>query len=142
YAAKPLSECRRECLPTLVKPCETAGRGASETHFSDSGRRFLSALGLKPPPAEALSRFRHLHYALMPCANLMKGRSECHQIPRRGDSLRRALKNFCEHYHGERNHQSKSNKLLFPRPGPQKETQGSIRGQEQLGGLLIHREAA
>ena len=29
-------------------------------------------------------------------------------------SLRRALKNFCEHYHGERNHQGKANQLLFP----------------------------
>src|SRR5260370_5383185 len=31
-------------------------------------------------------------------------------------SLRRALQNFCEHYHGERNHQGKANQLLFPRP--------------------------
>ena len=33
-------------------------------------------------------------------------------------SLRRALKNFCEHYHGERNHQGKQNMLLFPRRSP------------------------
>jgi hypothetical protein len=31
-------------------------------------------------------------------------------------SLRRALKNFCEHYHGERNHQGNANQLLLPRP--------------------------
>ena len=59
-------------------------------------------------------------------------------------SLRRALKNFCEHYHGERNHQGKANKLLFPRPGPRKGIQGSVRCQKRLGGLLkyYHREAA
>jgi hypothetical protein len=51
-------------------------------------------------------------------------------------SLRRALKNFCEHYHGERNHQGKANKLLFPRSSPRKGIQGSVGCQERLGGLL------
>jgi len=46
------------------------------------------------------------------------------------------LKNFCEHYHGERNHQGKANKLLFPRPGPRKGIQEGVRCQERLGGLL------
>ena len=31
-------------------------------------------------------------------------------------SLKRALSEFQEHYHTERNHQGKGNKLLFPRP--------------------------
>ena len=46
-------------------------------------------------------------------------KSEClsHFILFGEGSLRRALKNFCEHYHGERNHQGKANQLLFPRPG-------------------------
>src|SRR5215471_3455346 len=59
-------------------------------------------------------------------------------------SLRRALKNFCEHYNGERNHQGKANQLLFPRLGPRKRMQGGVRCQERLGGLLkyYHREAA
>ena len=30
-------------------------------------------------------------------------------------SLRRALKEYVEHYHAERNHQGKGNVLLFPR---------------------------
>jgi len=30
------------------------------------------------------------------------------------DSLRRALAEFLEHYHAERNHQGKDNVLLFP----------------------------
>jgi hypothetical protein len=35
------------------------------------------------------------------------------------DSLRRALIQYSEHYHRERNHQGKANQLLFPSPrGP------------------------
>jgi len=73
-------------------------------------------------------------------------KSEClsHFILFGEGSLRRALRNFCEHYHGERNHQGKANQLLFPRPGPPKGIQGDVRCQERLGGLLkyYHREAA
>ena len=73
-------------------------------------------------------------------------KSEClsHFILFGEGSLRRALQNFCEHYHGERNHQGKANKLLFPRPAPRKCTQGGVRCQERLGGLLkyYHTEAA
>src|SRR5215467_6457804 len=73
-------------------------------------------------------------------------KSEClsHFILFGEGSLRRAMKNFCEHYHGERNHQGKANQLLFPRPGPRKGIQGGVRCQERLGGLLkyYHREAA
>ena len=73
-------------------------------------------------------------------------KSEClsHLILFGESSLRRALKNFCEHYHGERNHQGKANQLLFPRPGLRKGIQGGVRCQERLGGLLkyYHREAA
>jgi hypothetical protein len=60
-------------------------------------------------------------------------------------SLRRALREFEAHYHGERNHQGKGNVVLFPcaeAPTPQ---QGpSIRCHERLGGLLkyYYRKAA
>ena len=52
-------------------------------------------------------------------------------------SLQRALTEFVAHYHGERNHQGKSNALLFPAPAPLKP--GCRRGiccRERLGGLL------
>ncbi len=35
-----------------------------------------------------------------------------------GSSLRRPLTQFTEHYHAERNHQGKSNLLLFPSAEP------------------------
>jgi transposase InsO family protein len=58
-------------------------------------------------------------------------------------SLRRALNEYVDHYHAERNHQGKGNVLLFPRnrnvhPGR------PVQCCERLGGLLryYHREAA
>jgi transposase InsO family protein len=60
-------------------------------------------------------------------------------------SLRRALTQFQEHYHSERNHQGKGNVLLFPRAGELANNCGSyIECRERLGGLLksYHRRAA
>src|SRR5215468_250877 len=52
-------------------------------------------------------------------------------------SLRRALTQFTEHYHSERNHQGKGNVLLFPGVEEFRQTCGpSIRCRERLGGLL------
>ena len=74
-------------------------------------------------------------------------KSEClsHFILFGEASLRRALKNFCEHYHGERNHQGEGNVLLFP--GVEhvpKRREASIECRERLGGLLkyYYRRAA
>ena len=66
-------------------------------------------------------------------------------IPFGEASLNRALTEYQKHYHAERNHQGKGNKLLFPRPTPQESPlHGAVRCQERLGGLLKHyeREAA
>ena len=60
-------------------------------------------------------------------------------------SLRHALREYLAHYHAERNHQGKSNVLLFPTA---KQTVDRVDGpvgcKERLGGLLkyYHREAA
>jgi putative transposase len=58
-------------------------------------------------------------------------------------SLRRALQQYMEHYHGERNHQGKDNRILFPSPEARGNT-GDVRCRERLGGLLKYydREAA
>ena len=52
-------------------------------------------------------------------------------------SLRKALTQFQEHYHRERNHQGKGNVLLFPKADEARKTCGaSIQCRERLGGLL------
>jgi putative transposase len=59
-------------------------------------------------------------------------------------SLRRALQRYIVHYHEERNHQGKDNRILFPsRPEPRRKM-GAVRCRERLGGLLKYyeREAA
>ena len=59
------------------------------------------------------------------------------------DSLRRAINEFAEHYHHERNHQGLGNRLIHPREefGA---TDGSVTYRERLGGLLryYYRQAA
>jgi putative transposase len=58
------------------------------------------------------------------------------------NSLHRALTQYLEHYHRERNHQGKANELLFPLPrGPaRRRPHGAIRCRERLGGLLKYYE--
>jgi putative transposase len=58
-------------------------------------------------------------------------------------SLRRALSEYVEHFHAERNHQGKGNVLLFPRSADTRR-EGPVQCRERLGGLLryYHQEAA
>src|SRR6202795_3061033 len=58
-------------------------------------------------------------------------------------SLRRALSDYVDHFHAERNHQGKGNVLLFPR-NTDRHREGPVRCRERLGGLLryYHQEAA
>jgi hypothetical protein len=58
-------------------------------------------------------------------------------------SLRRALNEYVEHYHAERNHQGKGNVLLFPRD-TSVHPHGPVQCRERLGGVLryYHQEAA
>src|SRR5262249_11138907 len=58
-------------------------------------------------------------------------------------SLRLALKHYETHYHQERNHQGKDNRLLFPLRAPAVlGERDNIRCRERLGGLLKYYEAA
>ncbi len=59
-------------------------------------------------------------------------------------SLRRALQQYIVHYHEERNHQGKANRILFPSRPEARMNMGAVRGRERLGGLLKYyeREAA
>ena len=57
-------------------------------------------------------------------------------------SLRRAIDQFCEHYHRERNHQGLENKIIESEFGSVEE--GEVNCRERLGGLLryYYRDAA
>jgi hypothetical protein len=55
-------------------------------------------------------------------------------------SLQRALSEYVEHYHAERNHQGKGNVLLFPQDTNIRRA-GSVQCRKRLGGLH-HQEAA
>jgi putative transposase len=60
-------------------------------------------------------------------------------------SLRRALQQYVAHYHEERNHQGKENRILFPKQTEaRRKKEGAARCRERLGGLLKYyeREAA
>ncbi len=59
-------------------------------------------------------------------------------------SLRRALQQYIVHYHEERNHQGKGNRILFPSRPEARRNMGAVRCRERLGGLLKYyeREAA
>jgi putative transposase len=58
-------------------------------------------------------------------------------------SLRRALNEYVEHFHAERNHQGRGNVLLFPRCTELRRS-GPVQCRERLGGLLryYHQESA
>jgi putative transposase len=51
-------------------------------------------------------------------------------------SLRRALNEYVAHFHFERNHQGKGNRLLFPEPVAHGSATGSVDCRTRLGGLL------
>jgi hypothetical protein len=59
-------------------------------------------------------------------------------------SLRRALQQYLLHYHEERNHQGKENRILFPFHPKARRKEGTVQCRERLGGLLKYyeREAA
>ena len=50
-------------------------------------------------------------------------------------SLRRAVAEFVEHYHHERNHQGLGNQLIVP-VAPKTNHDGHVVSRERLGGLL------
>jgi len=61
------------------------------------------------------------------------------------ESLQQALKEYSIHYHRERNHQGKSNRLLFPAQEIGSESRaGKIKYRSRLGGVLkyYYRKAA
>ncbi|MDP7254096.1 MAG: integrase core domain-containing protein [Planctomycetota bacterium] len=50
------------------------------------------------------------------------------------DGLKKALSEYVQHYHQERNHQGLENRMLFPEV--QLSTKGPIERKQRMGGLL------
>jgi hypothetical protein len=55
-------------------------------------------------------------------------------VPMGEQHFRRAVAEFVEHSHGERNHQGLENRLITGAPAS--ETTGRVRRRQRLGGLL------
>ena len=109
--------------------------------FTESFRELLKNAGVKPvrlpPRSPNLNAYaeRFVRTIKESCLNRMIFFGE--------DSLRRAISEFLEHYHHERNHQGLGNRLIDPQDEVGT-TDGSVECRERLGGLLRYydRQAA
>jgi putative transposase len=112
-----------------------------DTKFTRSFRAIVASGGVEPLALPARSPNLNAHAERW----VRSVKEEClSKVILFGErSLRRALSNYVDHFHGERNHQGKGNVLLFPR-ATDWPREGPVRCRERLGGLLryYHREAA
>jgi hypothetical protein len=106
-----------------------------DTKFCSVFRETLKAGGIQPIQLPA--RSPNLNSYAERWARSVKAEALSKLILFGEASLRRALTQFIDHYHAERNHQGKRNVLLFPseRVGQQK-PRSRVRCREHLGGLL------
>jgi hypothetical protein len=106
-----------------------------DTKFCSVFRSTLTAGGIKPIQLPARSPNLNSHAERW----VRSVKSEClSKLILFGEaSLRRAVTEFIDHYHGERNHQGKGNLILFPHQevGQQK-PRSRVRCRQRLGGLL------
>jgi putative transposase len=106
-----------------------------DTKFCSLFRATLAAGGIKPIQLPARSPNLNSHAERW--VRSVKGECLSKLILFGEASLRRALTDFIDHFHAERNHQGKGNVLLFPteKVGLQK-TRSRVRCRERLSGLL------
>jgi putative transposase len=108
-----------------------------DTKFYSQFRATLKAGGIKPNPLPARSPNLNAYAE----RRVRSAKEEClSKLILFGEaSLRRALADFLDHYHAERNHQGKGNTLLFPSEKTrQHRPRNRVRCRERLGGLLKH----
>jgi hypothetical protein len=106
-----------------------------DTKFCSTFRATLAAGGIKPIQLPARSPNLNSHSERW----VRSVKSEClSKLILFGEvSLRRALTEFIDHFHAERNHQGKGNVLLFPlETVGHRKPRSRIRCHERLGGLL------
>jgi putative transposase len=104
-----------------------------DTKFCASFRSVLAAGGVKTIPLP--SRSPNLNAFAERWVRSVKQECLSKLILFGERPLARSLAEFSAH-HGERNHQGKGNKLLFPEAGGRPKRGGSVLCQQRLGGLL------
>jgi transposase InsO family protein len=108
--------------------------------YTDGFREILKKRGVKVPRLPAKS----LNLNAFAERFVLSLRTEClnRSVPLGEAHLRRAIAEFVQHYHHERNHQGLDNALIVP--GEVTASTGKVVRRDRLGGLLgfYYREAA
>ncbi len=128
-----------DCVDGFLSECRYLIHDRS-TLFTKEFLSILESAGVKsvrlPPRSPDLNSFAERFVRLV--------KSECleRMVPIGEGSLRRAVHEFCEHYHGETNHQGLGNKIIDPDFASGAESE--VQCRERLGGLLryYYRDAA
>ena len=106
-----------------------------DTKFCASFRSMLAEGGVKTVPLPA--RSPNLNAFAERWVRSVKEECLSKLILFGESSLTRTVAEFTAHYHGERNHQGKGNKLLFPEPTDEPKPHGrTVACRQRLGGLL------
>jgi transposase InsO family protein len=104
-----------------------------DTKYSSAFRTFLAREGIEvirlPPRSPNLTAYAERFVRSIKTECLSK------LIPIGAPMLRRALREYMEHYHRERNHQGLDNQLIISRPVPSSNRQ-RINCRSRLGGML------
>jgi transposase InsO family protein len=112
-----------------------------DTKYTDQFRRLIRSSGTNvirlPPRSPNLNAYaeRFVRSIKSECLNRMIFIGQA--------SLCRAVAEYVDHYHGERNHQGLDNRLIRPVPSSVQKV-GTVRRNQRLGGMLnfYYREAA
>ena len=112
-----------------------------DTKFCEAFRVLLEDSGVTPVRLPA--RSPHLNAHLEQYMRSLKGECLDRMIFFGENSVRRAVREYLEHYHGERNHQGLDNRLIAADEEVGR-TIGKVQCHERIGGLLkyYYREAA
>jgi transposase InsO family protein len=104
-----------------------------DTKYTDQFRRLIRGSGTNvirlPPRSPNLNAYaeRFVRSIKSECLNRMIFIGQA--------SLRRAVAEYVDHYHGERNHQGLDNRLILTVPSSVQEV-GMVRRKQRLGGML------
>ena len=108
--------------------------------FTQAFQRTLESSGVRP--VKLPSRSPNLNAYAERFVRSIKSECLAQVIPIGEGHLRRVVREYVEHYHGERNHQGIGNRLIAS-PTSELRRAGSIECRERLGGLLrFYRRAA